>query len=414
MGQLKLKVFFQFMVFVYKSFMINKGLENAKSLTYTTLFAVVPLITLVFAVLSLFPSFQSFGVQIQEMIFDRLIPSSSSEIEGYLAEFSSQARNLSWIGGGMLVVTALLMLINVERSFNRIWGVKELRKGMSSFLLYWSVLSLGPLLMGAGFGISSYVTSLTLFDAFIDVSDYFGASSLVLKLFPIALTTGAFTLLYVAVPNCGVKFKHGLIGGLVVALSFIVVKTVFTTFISMTSYALLYGTFAAIPVFLMWIYICWVLILVGANLVRAIPLFSMETIDVEVHPYIMVLALLHKFWEKNQNGDSLKISEIMDQRWPFQNIQIEFFLDLLSKAKVIRACNQAEYILVRDLQSITLWDVFSRLPWSMPTEKELKKLPSAMIPHVPVFDDLKARFVEVEVLSKKEFSEPLGSFFRKT
>lgn len=393
--------------------MLNKGLENAKSLTYTTLFAVVPLITLVFAILSAFPSFQVFGNQIQEMLFDRLLPSSSSELEVYLTDFSTQARNLTWVGAVMLFVTALLMLINVERNFNRIWGVREQRKGLSSFLLYWSVLSLGPLLLGMGFAISSYITSLTLFEAFTDVSDYVGASSLLLKLFPVLLTTGAFTLLYVAVPNCGIQLKHGLIGGLVVALSFILVKQVFTQFIAGASYELVYGTFAAIPIFLMWIYICWVVILLGANLVQAIPLFSVETMGREVHPYIMTLALLHKFWDKNQRGESLGIKEIKEEKWPFQEIQIEVFLDLLIKAKIIRSCSPAEYTLTRDLQSISLWDVFSYLPWPMPSTEALKELPSMLQQHVPAYENLKGRFSDAENVAKKEFSASLSDYFRQ-
>jgi membrane protein len=393
--------------------MLNKGLENAKALTYTTLFAVVPLITLVFAILSLFPSFQVFGSQIQELIFSRLVPSSSTELENYLSGFASQARNLSWIGGLILLVTALMLLVNVEKSFNRIWGVRESRKGLSSFLLYWSVLSLGPLLLGVGFGISSYITSMTVFDAFIDVSDLMGASSLLLQLFPIVLTTGAFTLLFVAVPNCGVRFRHGFAGGLAVALSFILVKKIFTGFIASSSYELVYGTFAAIPIFLMWIYLCWVVILIGANLVRAIPLFSVDTINSEVHPFIMVLALLHKFWDKNQRGETLTISELLSAKWPFRTIQVEVFLDLLCKAKIIRACSQTEYVLSRDLYSLSLWEVFSNLPWPMPLEKDLQGLPFTLEGDMPAYASLKTRFAQIEEFSGKEFSDSVGSFFRQ-
>src|SRR5690606_11604072 len=160
-----------FLLFLLSSFNKHKGMENAKSLTYTSLFAVVPLITLVFTILSAFPSFRVFGDQVQTLIFNRLLPSSSLELEGYLATFASQARNLTWVGALMLFVTSYLMLVNVERNFNLIWGVEESRKGLSSFLLYWSVLSLGPLLLGVGFAISSYVTSLTLFERFNEVSE---------------------------------------------------------------------------------------------------------------------------------------------------------------------------------------------------------------------------------------------------
>jgi membrane protein len=219
-----------FIIFVSKSFSQHKGTENAKSLTYMSLFAVIPLLTLLVAILSAFPAFQVFGDQIQAMIFDRLLPSSSSELENYFTSFSDQARNLTWVGAMMLLVTAFLMLLNIERSFNRIWEVRESRRGLNSFLLYWSVMSLGPILLGLGFAISSYITSLNLFDSFLDISENLGTTSLLLEIFPLILTTGAFTLLYVAVPNCGVRFHHGLIGGLVIAISFKVIKLVFTWF----------------------------------------------------------------------------------------------------------------------------------------------------------------------------------------
>jgi len=101
-----------------------------------SLFAVIPLLTLLITILSAFPAFQVFGTQIQAMIFDRLLPSSTSQLENYFTEFSAQARNLTWVGTVMLVLTSLLMLINIERSFNRIWEVCESRKGLNSFLLY--------------------------------------------------------------------------------------------------------------------------------------------------------------------------------------------------------------------------------------------------------------------------------------
>src|SRR5690606_38349390 len=211
----------------------------------------------------------------------------------------------TWIGALMLVVTSYLMLRNIERSFNVIWGVGQLRQGLASFLLYGSVLSLGPLMLGAGFAISSYVASLALFDQVANFTQNLGAGASVLEVFPALLTVAGFTLLYSAVPNCGVQLRHALIGAVVVALAFTVVKWVFTSFIAGASYAIVYGTFAAIPIFLLWIYVCWVVILFGANLVRSIPLFAMNAMTETVHPSLVLLALMHKLWERQQNGEVL-------------------------------------------------------------------------------------------------------------
>ena len=403
-----------FLLFVLRNFGRNDGLENAKSLTFTSLFAVVPLLTLIVSVLSAFPSFQVFGAQVQEMIYQRLLPSTGSELQGYFNDFAAQARNLTWAGAAMLIVTAYLMLVNIESSFNRIWGVSEQRKGVTSFLLYWSVLSLGPLLLGAGFAISSYITSLALFDRFTQFQ-LVGGHNLLLGLFPALLTTVAFTLLYSAVPNCGVRLRHAVIGTLAVSLAFIAVKWVFGRFIATGSYALIYGTFAAIPAFLVWLYVCWVVILFGANLVRAIPLYGLRTGTEDVHPSLLLLALLHKFWEKQQCGEVLKVSELLAEKWPFRSVSVDQLLSVLEQKRLLHTLGDDGYVLARDLDGLTVWDVLGDTPWGLPAPDELKRpLPSVVLSHVPELADLCERFRHINELAEKEFSSTLGAWFRRS
>jgi membrane protein len=402
----------RFLSFVWSDFHGNHGTENAKSLTYMSLFAVVPLLTMILAILSAFPSFQIFGTQIQDMLLNNLLPSSSSELESYLSEFTEKAKNLTWIGALMLLGSAYLMLVNVERSFNRIWNVTLPRKGIGSFLLYWSILSLSPLLLGVGFAISSYITSLTLFEKFTEVSDVVGASSVVLKVFPTILTATAFTLIYVAVPNCSVKFKHALVGGIVVAMLFILMNWIFTVFISVASIELVYGTFAALPIFLMWLYACWVVILFGANLVKSIPHFRTSTIRQQLHPTLLVLALLHNFWCNHQKGSSVSISKLIDENWPFKDDQLDSCLGLLRKENFIRECGENEYILNRDLDTLTLWDIQNVMPWKMPVGEDLmKSVPAAVAEHLPDIEALQKAFTGVEKASHEEFSTTIAGHF---
>jgi len=405
---------FRFVKFVWQNFMRNEGLENAKSLTYTSLFAVVPLLTLTLAILSAFPSFQVFGAQIQDMIYSRLLPSTSDELEEYLTTFSSQARNLTWAGAVILLVTAYLMLVNIERNFNRIWGVGEQRKGIASYLMYWSVLSLGPLLLGVGFAISSYITSLTLFETFTGFSGVVGASNLVLGLFPLVLTTTAFTLLYVAVPNCGVQLRHAVVGALTVALTFVLVKWTFTQFITRGNYEFVYGTFAAIPIFLMWIYISWVLILFGANLVRSLPLYGSKIASAEVHPTLMMLALLHRFWSKQQSGGVVRVRDLLAEKWPFRKISADELLGFLEEQGIIHALGNDEYMLARDLEGLSFWDVLQYSPWPMPAGITLQRpLPALMQAELPEWSILLEKFCQLDNLSAREFGESLGAWFRK-
>lgn len=403
----------QFLRFVYQRFLQHDGFEQAKSLTFTSLFAVVPFVTLVIAILSAFPAFQVFGAQIQDMIFERLLPSSSSQLQSYLAAFSLQARNLTWIGAMMLLVTAWLMLRNIERSFNQIWGVGELRKGLASFLLYWSVLSLGPLLLGIGFAISSYITSLALFERFTAMSAVLGARSVALEFFPVLLTTGAFTLLYVAVPNCAVRLRHALIGAVTVALAFKVVKWVFARFIATASYEFVYGTFAALPIFLLWLYVCWVVILLGANLVRSIPQFAGSTTAEKVHPTLLLLALLHRFWQKQQLGEPLRLRELIDQKWPFRTVALEQLLAELEAQHLVRSLNHEEYLLARDLDAVRVWEVLGKLPWAQPAAADLAvPLPPVIAGNLPCTEALQAHFLRAAEFSGHEFAASFGSWFR--
>ncbi len=410
---LKPEVLWRFNKFVFREFVHHQGLEHAKSLTYMSLFAVVPLLTLILSILSAFPSFQVFGAQIQELIFNRLLPSSSSELEVYLSDFTAQAKNLTWIGAVMLLATAYFMLVDIERSFNKIWNVGQQRKGISSFLLYWSVLSLSPLLLGVGFAMSSYITSLAIFEKFTEVSDIVGARALVLSIFPTILTTFAFTLLYVAVPNCGVRLKHAFIGGLVVALLFIVVKWIFGGVISRASYQFVYGTFAAIPIFLMWLYICWVVILFGANLVKTFPIFRTVIIEHHLHPTLLVFALLHKFWLHHRNGESVNVRELIDKDWPFQDDQLDTCITILLNNRILRECGENEYILNRDLGDLSFWDIQVLLPWAMPLRKDLEKpMPASIAEHLVSVDQLTASFSNIETVAREHFHDSVEEIFR--
>jgi membrane protein len=267
-------LFWRFALHVYRTFLRNQGFENAKALTFTSLFSVVPLLTLMLALFAPFPAFRGFGDRIEELLLDHLLPSSGRDLQSYLEEFAVQAGNLTWIGGAMLLITAVLMLRDVESSFNRIWGVGEMRAGFFNLLLYWAGMGLAPVLLGLGLVISSYLTSLALFESFAELSGVIGARSAALELFPLLLTIGAFFLLYKVVPNCRVRNRHALAGATLVVAVLKVVQWGFTLSITTASYEFVYGTFAALPICLLWLYICWVVVLAGANLVSCLPAYG--------------------------------------------------------------------------------------------------------------------------------------------
>ncbi|HEY6529615.1 MAG TPA: YihY family inner membrane protein, partial [Cellvibrionaceae bacterium] len=247
----------------YRDYHASGCQDQAAALTYMTLFALVPLMTVSYAVFSMVPEFAGVASQVEKFLFSHFVPESSAVIQSYLSSFYQQAQKLTWIGVVFLGITAFLMLGDIERTFNRIWGVRRGRRGLNKYLLYWAVLSIGPLLIGSAFVISTYVVS----------SKYWmwGGSviwSPFVAVFPLILTATAFSLLFITVPNCSVPIKYGVIGGVSAALGFELLKFFFGLAVTNANFQFIYGAFAALPLFLLWLNFLWMTVLLGALLVR--------------------------------------------------------------------------------------------------------------------------------------------------
>ncbi|RZA03834.1 MAG: YihY family inner membrane protein, partial [Moraxellaceae bacterium] len=237
---------FDLCVQFYRDYHTSGCQDQAAALTYMTLFALVPLMAVSYAVFSMVPEFAGVAGQVEKFLFSHFVPESTLVIQSYLSSFYLQAQKLTWIGVLFLGVTAFLMLGDIERTFNRIWGVRRGRRGLNKFLLYWAVLSIGPLLIGSAFAISTYVIS----------SKYWlwGGSAIwspFVAVFPAVLTATAFSLLFIAVPNCSVPIKYGVIGGIASALGFELLKFFFGLAVTNANFKFIYGAFAALPLFLL-------------------------------------------------------------------------------------------------------------------------------------------------------------------
>lgn len=346
-----------------RQYLANQGILNAAALTYTTLFAVVPLMTVSYAMLAAVPSFQGVGEQIQGWVFENFVPATGAVVQEYLGEFTAQARKLTAVGILFLFVTSIMMMKNIEAALNRIWRVSEPRRGMSSFLLYWAVLSLGPVLIGFGLVLSSYLASLPLF---YSASELVGRQ-LLLALLPPLLSTAAFTLLYAAVPNCRVPIRAAAIGAVAAALLFEIAKRGFALFVAQfPSYELVYGAFAAVPMFLLWIYISWTIVLFGAEVSRALTIYHAERRR-RGEPHIFtLLAVLERLWQAQQRGDALPDSEILKQVVTLDQERWDEYQNLLLEGGLVRRTEQGHYMLSRDLCGYTLAQLQTALPWPLP------------------------------------------------
>ncbi len=342
----------QFLVYALRRFLSDGCPQSAAAMTYMSLFAIVPMLTLLYSMFSLVPAFQELGGQVEEFISPKFLPSSGQENTQYLSEFSNQARKLSVAGVAIILVTALLMLSNVEKTFNHIWATTGSRKGLAGFLVYWAILSLGPLLLAVGMIMSTYLMSLRLM---VTEVDSLGLVALLFSYLPWLLTWLAFTLLYVAVPNCKVRVVYAAFGGLITTLLFETAKALFGQLVAHSIYTNVHGAFAVIPLFLIWIYLLWMLILFGAELVRSLETFQYQGRDTELPDLLAVLIILWQCWRRQQKGRSLS-----DRSMGIIGLNVEQWRRLrnvLLGQGVLEKTASGQYVMIRDADTIRLLDI---------------------------------------------------------
>lgn len=241
----------------------------AQSLAFITLLSVVPLTIVVFALFSVFPIFEKWMAVVQTFIYSQFVPASGEAVQNYLQQFAKKSAQLTAAGLVFLLVTALLLLATIEQAFNNIWRVTKRRKVLQRFLTYWAILTLGPLLIGISLSLSSYVFSLPLFSG---SEILHGFRAFAFKGLPFLFETLAFLLLYTVVPNAPVKWRHALLGSLFATVLFEIAKRAFAVFVlHSSSYELIYGAIATLPVFMIWVYVSWFITLLGAVLVASLP-----------------------------------------------------------------------------------------------------------------------------------------------
>jgi membrane protein len=331
--------------------------SSAAALTYLTLFAIVPMMTVGYTFLSVMPEFEDIGEQIRDFIFANFVPAMSEVIEERLIEFSAQATQLTLIGFAFLVVVAFSMLVSIEKAFNRIWNVIEPRRGLHRFVTYWAVLTFSPPLLAGGLLITSYVMSLPLV---VDI-DAFGIRERVLAVLPLLLSTAAFTIVYYAVPNCRIPLRHALYGGVLTAAVLQVAQQVFAAMVLNMSVQHIYGAFAAVPLFLTWIYIIWVVILGGAVFVRTLSLEQDQQVVSSDPPLINCLRIVYMLHCAHQKGESITELEIT-RAVEMSLRERERVFGVLHELSLCVRTDDDGLALARNLRTIRLWDLYQRLP----------------------------------------------------
>ena len=241
---------------------------TASSLTFTTTISLVPLFTVALAIFSAFPVFARLQTTLQRWLIESLVPENiAKQVLSYLNQFAAKAGQMGWAGALVLLFTALALILTIDRKLNDIWRVRQPRPLAQRILVYWAVLTLGPLLLAASLTATSYALS-----ASSGLVAGRGGLRVLLDSLQFGLMTGGMAALYRFVPNTHVRWSHALVGGLFVAGALELAKGVLAWYLAtVPTYSVVYGTFATVPILLVWFYVAWVIVLLGAVVAAYLP-----------------------------------------------------------------------------------------------------------------------------------------------
>jgi len=341
---------------------------TASSLTFTTSIALVPFITVALAIFSAFPMFSKLEGALQSWLIQSLIPDNiARQVLGYLTQFSRQANKLGVAGLAVLLVTAIAMILTIDRTLNGIWRVRKTRSLTQRVLIYWAAITLGPLLLAASLALTSYVLSASRgLVGTLPVSLRF-----LLDLLQFALVAGGVAALFRYVPNTFVKWAHAWVGGIFVAAGIELAKNALTIYLSaVPTYSLVYGAFATLPILLVWIYVSWVIVLMGAVIAAYLPsLLAGVARQGAAHGWqfqlaVEVLQQLHVAHRSAHKGIS---ASQLAERLQVDVLQLEpvletlLALDWAGQLDEAKDNTEARYLLMADPDSTRLEPLLERL-----------------------------------------------------
>lgn len=343
---------------VFERFTEDRCVQVAGSLTFTTLLALVPLFTIAFALFAAFPVFEDWSNAFKIFLLTTLVPEMGGKvITVYMQQFADNAAQLTALGLAFLALTALLLLATIEKVFNAIWRARRPRSALQRFTIYWVVLTIGPLLIGASLSLTSWLITQSMGFA----GDAEQTQALLLRLLPAALNAVAFAVLYLMLPNRRVKVLDAVIGGTVAAVAIELVKRGFGLYVQLfPTYSLIYGTFATVPIFLMWVYLSWLVVLFGAVVVAVLPYWRMGVRPRPDEPgavFLLALRLIETMYRAHQQAQApsavrlAALSGIADD-------DVERLLERMEDLRWARRVQPAGWVLARELGTLRLSDVY--------------------------------------------------------
>lgn len=354
--------------FITKRFIDDRLFASAGALAYTTMFALVPFSAVFLAVMSAFPVFDEWTATLINFVFNNFVPSSARQVEEYVMGFSASAKSLTAVGITALMISVLLTMWSIERTFNRIWRVPTIRPKFTRFLLYWALLTLGSILTVAAISASS-----SLF-AYAELSGLQtkGVSNVLLGWSPFLIELFAMTAAYWLIPHRHVPFRFAVAAGLLAALLFEGLKFGFTSYVRNTSFEALYGALALIPIFMVWLYASWVVILFGASVAASLSAFRYQPrihrlpTGQEFYAYLRLLGRLNAC---RGTGHGLHMQQMQEIEPMMTDDLLQELLSGLSSLHIVMRGENGGWILTRDLDAVSLNELYERLHLRIPMKQ---------------------------------------------
>jgi membrane protein len=369
----------RFTAYVILRFREERCLRMAASLSYTSLLAIVPLTAIAFAMLAAFPVFEGMREQFQTALFANLLPDSAQAMRAYFDQFVRNTATLSAVGIVGLALTAVLLLGTIESSLNAIFQVTRPRAMVPRLMAFWALITLGPLLLGASFSLSTYLFAATEWLGLDVLSGPLGRTA---RLMPTAIIMVLLVFFYVVIPNRAVSFKGAAVGAVVAGVLFSMLRGVFGYYVvHFPTYQTIYGAVSVFPIFLVWMYLSWTVVLLGAVIAAAMgewrlaggrPGAGASTAEARLNAAIAVLAALLK---TSRQGGALSQTRLV-RLSGLSEQAAERILGELRAAKFVERTADKAWLLARDLKTATLFSLIDGLGLGV-DEALARDLPSA-------------------------------------
>ena len=344
--------------FLWQRFVDDRLFQAAASLAYTTVFALVPLAIVAFGVLSAFPAFERWQGALTDFIFSNFVPGAARSVQDFINNSLSDVGTFTAAGVIALVVSLLITLHSIEQTFNRIWRVASARPKFTRFLIYWTVLTLGTMLAAATMATAAYVFALPLFHT----SEGRWVAHAVWRLAPMLVEFLGIVLIYRLVPQHSVRLRHAIPGALLAVVSLEAVKWWLGLYLgNFQTYQRIYGALSALPILLLWIYLSWVSVLLGASLASSVASFHYQPKSMRLPPgyeFYALLRLLGRFHLARRGGSGLDEDTMLRLEPMLTDVLQQELLGELHRIRLLRRDERGEWLLARDLDEVTLAELY--------------------------------------------------------